>query len=216
MNNLEPRKINILLLTTIVLLLVAGFWGKILGLALTSSILLDFYPQLFATIIGVALGVPTGLFINSLTEKGKDRKILTSILIFIKTELVSNQKNIENLQSAAETVYLLQNIGQDDLRALSKFTMILSKESYIAAQSSVAFASIGSDKLMSNIVNAYLNTQRIVSGVMALEEVDPNEGKVLLISYIKLCERAKESIRFCLLEIDNELKRLGNTITILD
>jgi len=210
------NKLNVVLLTTIIVLVIFGFWGNKVILFLTSQYLLNFYPQLLATFIGAALGIPSGLFINSLTEKGKDKKILTSILTFIKTELVSNQKNIENLQHAAETVSSFAEISESDLRVLGKFTTILSQESYIAAQSSVAFASSNNDKLMNGVVNAYLNIQRIVGGVIGLEEIESEGRKTVLIAYIKLCERAKESIRFCLVKIDEELKEFGSTITIIE
>lgn len=210
------NKLNLSLLTIIIILVIFGFWGDKVILLLTSQYLLNFYPQLLATFIGVALGIPSGLFINNLTEKRKDKKILTSILTFIKTELVSNQKNIENLQHAAETVCSLAEINESDLRALGKFTTILSQESYIAAQSSVAFASSNNDKLIGGVVNTYLNIQRIVGGVIGLEEIEPEGRKPVLIAYIKLCERAKESIRFCLTKIDKELKKFGSTITIIE
>lgn len=216
-NNLQIKnKLNPFLFTVIILLVIFGFWGEKIILFLTSQSSISFYPQLLATLIGATLGIPSGLFINSLTEKRKDKMILVSILTFIKTELVSNQKNIENLQHAAETIFSLASISESDLKTLSKFTTILSQESYIAAQSSVAFASINNDKLMSGIVNAYLNIQRIVGGVIALGELEPKEGKILLIAYIKLCERAKESIRYCLVEIDTELKKFGSTLTIME
>jgi len=210
------NKLNLALLTTIIILVIFGFWGDKVILSLTSQYLLNFYPQLLATFIGAALGVPVGLFINSLTEKKKDQKIITRVLIFIKTELTSDQKNIENLQDAAKKIFLSENIKKDDLKTFSKFNTILSQESYIAAQSSVAFASINNDRLMSGILNAYLNIQRIVGGVIALGEVDTKEGKVLLVDYIKLCERAKESIRFCFLEIDGQLKKFGSTLAIVE
>lgn len=210
------NKLNIALLTTIIVFVIFGFWGDKVILSLTCPYFLNFYPQLLAILIGVTLGIPSGLFINSLTEKRKDKKILVSILTFIKTELVSNQKNIENLQHAAETVCSLAEVNESDLRALGKFTTILSQESYIAVQSSTAFASIDNDKLMSSIVNAYLNISRIVGGVITFEEIEPKEGKIVLIAYIKLCERTKESIRFCLVGIDEELKKLGSTLTIIE
>ena len=215
-NWLVKNKLNLALLTIIIALVIFGFWGGRVIVSLTSQYLLNFYPQLLATLIGVTLGIPFGLFINSLTEKRKDKKILTRILTFIKTELVSNQKNIENLQHAAETVCSFAEINESDLRALGKFTTILSQESYIAAQSSTAFASIDNDKLMSSIINAYLNIQRIVGGVIAFEEIEPEGRKTALIAYIKLCERAKELIRLCLVEIDEELKKFGSTITIIE
>lgn len=210
------NKLNLVLLTTIIVLVIFGFWGDKIVLSLTSQYLLNFYPQLLATFIGAALGIPSGLFINSLTEKRKDKKILTSILTFINMELVSNQKNIENLQHAAETVYSLAEINESDLGALGKFTTILSQESYIAAQSSVAFASSSNDELMDSVVNAYLNIQRIVGGVIGFEEIEPEGRKTVLIAYIKLCERAKESIRFCLVKINEELEKFGSAITIIE
>lgn len=210
------NKLNSVFFTTLIVLVVFGFWGDKVVPLLSNQNLLNFYPQLLATFIGAALGIPSGLFISRLTEKRKDKKILTSILTFIKTEFVSNQKNIENLQHAAETVYSLAEINESDLRALGKFTTILSQESYIAAQSSAAFASSSNDKLMNGVVNAYLNIQRIVGGVIGLEEIEPEGRKTVLIAYIKLCERAKESIRFCLVKIDEELKKFGSTITIIE
>jgi len=214
-NNWQTKKINNVLLILIFLLIASGFWGYKIVLILTNGILLSFYPQLLVTLIGVALGIPTGLFINSLTEKKKDKKNITSTLTFIKTELVLNQENIENLQHSAETISSMPNITREDLKTFSKFNTVLIQQSYIAAQSSITFTSIDNDKLMSGIINAYLNIQRIVSGAKALGEIEPNEAKVLLISYIKLCERAKESICFCLAEIDDELKKFGGVITIL-
>ncbi len=214
-NNWQAKKINNFFSILILLLVVFGFWGNNVVSILTNGIFLSFYPQLLATLIGAALGIPIGLFINSLIERKKDQKIISSILTFIKTELLLNQENIENLQHSAETISLLPNITKEDLRIFSKFNTILIQESYIAAQSSIAFASINNDKLFSSIINAYLNIQRMVGGAMALGEVELNEAKVLLISYIKLSERTKESIRFCLAEIDNELKKFGTVLTIL-
>lgn len=215
-NWLTKNKLNAVLFTILIILAIFGFFGDKITPFLNSQYMLNFYPQLLATLIGATLGIPFGLYINSLSEKRNDKKILRSILTFIKTELVSNQMNIENLQHAAESVSLLPTMSANDLKTLSKFSTILSQEYYIAAQSSIAFASIDNDDLMSKIVNAYLNIQRIVGGVTALEEVEPKEGKILLLAYIRLCERAKESIRFCLLEIDEELKKIGSTLIIME
>lgn len=209
-------KINSILLALIFLSIAFGFWGSKLATILTNRLFLSFCFQLLAILIGAILGIPIGLFINSLLEKKKDRKIITSILVFIKTELVSNQKRIENLQHSAEAINSLPNIKKEDVGAFDKFNTILSQESYVAAQSSIAFASMGNDKLMSSIINAYLNIQRIVDGAMALEEIDTTDQvKVLLIFYIKLCERTKESIYLCLAEIDSELKKFNNLIVVL-
>lgn len=172
--NCQTKKNNTLFVL-ILLLVVFGFWGNEFVIILTNKFFLSFYPQLLATLIGAILGIPIGLFINGLSEKNKDRKIITSILVFIKTELVSNQERIENLQHSAEAINLLPNIKMEDMRSFSKFNAILSQESYIAAQSSIAFASMSNDKLMSSIINAHLNIQRIVNGAMALGEIDETD-----------------------------------------
>ena len=210
------NKLNLALLITIIVLVIFGFWGDKVVSFVTSQYWLNFYPLFLLTLIGVALGVPSGLFINNVIEKEKNKKILILILTFIKTELVSNKKNVENLQHAAETIYSLPNISKDDLYALGKFTKVLSQNSYVAAQSSVAFAVVENNKLMDGIVNSYLNIQRIVGGSISFEEVEPEGRKTVLIAYIKLCERTEVSIRLCLIEIDEELKKLGSVLTIVE
>jgi len=212
-------KVNEILISLLVLIIltIIDLWGNKIVLFLNSQLMLNIYPQVIATLIGVSAGIPAGLFINSFSEKKRDKKILRSILVFIKTELISNKKYIDNLQDAAIAISSLDKTDKrEDLKALSKFTNILSQESYIAAQSSIAFAGIDNDILITNIVNAYLYVQRIIGGAVPLEDVEIGEENILLIDYIKLCERAKESIRSCLLEIEDEFKKIGSTLTIVE
>lgn len=202
--------------SAIVLLIIYGFWEDGIICFLRSRYMQRYYPQMLIEFLTIALGIPTGLFVNSLVEKKKNNKILVSILTFIKTELVSNQKNVMNLQLAAENVVSLSDISTRDMSALGTFTSILSQESYIAAQSSTAFTSISNDILMDNIVNAYLNIQRITGGSIGIEKIEPEERKVVLIAYIKLCERSKKSIKTCILEIDKELRKMNKKLTITE
>lgn len=202
--------------SAIILLIVYGFWGDNIICFLKSRYMLQYYPEMIIQFITLALGIPAGLFVNSLVEKKKNKRILINILTFIKMELVSNNKNIESLQKAAEKISSFSVIKQEDLEILGKITNILSQKSYIAAQSSMAFTCINDDILISKIVNSYSNIQRMIGGSLIFGKSEPVSHKKVLIAYIKLCERSKEYIKSCILAIDEELKKVDKKLTILE
>lgn len=123
-NNWQKNKLSFFLILLLVLFFILNNNGLLVSF-LTNNFFQALYPSLLATFIGVLLGIPAGLYINREVEKKKDRRNVASILIFIKTELTGNFKNVENLQSAAESIISLKNNDKRDLKILGKFTRIL-------------------------------------------------------------------------------------------
>ncbi len=212
----RTKLITYILMVIIILMLIAGFWGERISSMLLDTSMVTFYLQLAATVLGATLGIPVGLYRNRKSEENTDRRIVSTILTFIKVELESNRKYIIQLQSSAETLNSIPTLSKDDLQTFNVHHSVLKQVSYIAAQTSVAFASSNNDVLLTHILNAYLEIQRLKSGSMALNECDPGEAKTILISYIKLCERAKESIRLCIPEIDETLRKNGRLLKLLE